>query len=112
MPLCVRALCRKSNAGQGLFEEKRRPTKDSARATTPKSSPFAAPNLAPMLILNQTHHTPMPEADCMPLWQGGQWSVELDQRPHTSAEIHLEDGGLWQVRVRMRDEGVGMSGRW
>ena len=99
-------MCRKSNAGQGFFEERKRPTKDYTRAITPKSNPFAAPNLAPLLILNQT---PMPNADRMSLWQGAQWNVELDQRPHTSAEMHLDDGGLWQVRVRMRDRSSEMS---
>ena len=93
------ALRRKSNAGEGFFEVKKRHAKDSTRTPTSKSSPFAAPNLAPMLIINETPQVQAHDGDHVGLWQGERWSVTPQQRPHTSTGVEFEDGGLWQVRV-------------
>jgi hypothetical protein len=96
--VCVCALRRKSNAGEGFFEVKRQP-KDSTRTPTSKSSPFAAPNLAPMRIINETPQARAHDDDHVGLWQGGRWSVTPQQRPHTSTGVEFDDSGLWQVRV-------------
>ena len=80
---------------------KKRHAKDSTRTPTSKSSPFAAPNLAPMLIINETPQVQAHDGDHVGLWQGERWSVTPQQRPHTSTGVEFEDGGLWQVRVRV-----------
>lgn len=100
MWVCM-CFCRNSNAGEGFFEAKKGQPKDSTRKPTSKSSPFAAPNSAPKLMISETHQAQALDDNHTVLWQGGRWSVTLQQRPHTSTGMQSDHGGLWQVRVRM-----------